>query len=164
MNGGLNAASSAELSDEKIKANWGKTIVGGKNRWMKYAPDVKYENGVDPKWMREQLVTDVMSQGVIAEDLEAFSDSLILEASPESVSKPNPDYLIFQQTATGEVLPLRSPNGTQQTWRPDYQTSPMYKRLLKKYNGDAKAAMIAGKRARNQAVAESNIQSIREGF
>lgn len=148
MDGGLSSESAHELANEKIKNRWSISRVDGKNRWMKYAPENMYDNGQDPEWMKEQLSADVLATGVVAEDSDKFLDSLILEVAPETTSKPDPSYLIFEQTDDGDIRPLLKPDGQQMTWQPDYMSSPEFNRYLEQHAGDVKQAMISAKRQR----------------
>lgn len=153
MDGGLSAESAKQLAEEQVAGNWGINRTGGQNRWMKYAPEKMYDNGVDPQWMSDQLAADT-----------GIAEGLILEVAPETVTQPDPHYLVFQQNDFGELIPLFSEDGKQQVWKPDFQSSPMFTQLQAEYDGDVEAAMVEAKRQRNQAVGEARQKSIREGF
>lgn len=147
MDGGADAKASHELAVERLKANWAITETGRGNRWMKYAPEAVYDNGAPKEWLNEQLIADVTSQGVIVEDIEKFAESLILEVAPETINQPDPSYLVFQQGDDGIIEPLLS-NGKVQVWKPDFESSPMFQKLLKESKGDVNAAMRRAKRMR----------------
>lgn len=164
MDGGLTIEGSEKMAIETVTNNWGITNVGGEPRWMKHAPELRYDNGTDPKWINEQLVADVLEQGQMAEDLDDFTDSLFIEIAPEAVTERDPFYLVFTRDENGMISPLLDPNGSQQVFKPDYESSPAFKKLMKRYNNNKERAMVAAKRMRRQAVIEGNIQSIREGF
>ena len=157
--GGLDAKAASDLAKEKVSQNWGHTDIGGVKRWSKYSPEKIYDNGMDMSWIGEQLISEIK---VFSPKISA--DSVLLEISPATITQKAPSYLVFTQEENGLINSLIEPTGKQAVFTPDYQSSPLFKKLLDKHNGDMKSAMLSAKSLRSAAIAESRMQSVREGF
>lgn len=163
MNNGVDGDAAKELAVESIKSRWGITETGGK-RWMKYAPETIYDNGLDPKWIKEQLVDDVHKLGTTGFDIEKLEDDLIIEVAPETRSQPNPAYLVFVRDDNGVLEPVLDKQGMEALFTPDYETSPSFKRRLEENSNDIEEARFEAAQERQRLELERNIRSIREGF
>lgn len=167
MEGGLTAENASKLAVETVQSNWAITEIGKNKRWMKYAPEVIYKNEAGTRWIREQLMDDILSAGIISENIDKFADTLLLEVAPETVNQKDPSYLIFRQDENGVIQPYLSPNGRQQVFKPDFLQSSSYKKALEAAGGDEELAMIRLRKAnfdKREKDFEANMKSIREGF
>lgn len=164
MEGGLNAESADELAIQTVSSKWKKSNISGQPRWMKYAPEVIYDNGMGGEWMREQLLTEVTSRGWLVDDMNKFEDSLLLEVSPDSVGGKLPYYRIFSQEDNGRIRPLVDGSGQQLTFIPEYESSPEFKRVLEESSNNKEEAMRRVQLLRKARVVEANVKSVREGF
>lgn len=155
MDNGVNIDSSKKLADERIKATWKITKADGKPRWMKYAPEALYGNEqIGSDWIGAQLQADIAS---LPNDT-GEPPNVILSVDPSSIRRPDPHYLMFEQDADGVLKPFLKPNGKQAIFKPDYKSSPEYKKLLEEYQGDDEAAMAAAINRRRRALINQQLQ------
>lgn len=121
------AARSLALQD--IRRQWSPTRVDGAPRWMRLAPEAVYGNGLDPEWMREQLLTDLQQGG--AWEGGEIEGRVRLQADARTLREAQPSYLVILQDANGAWQPVpdaESPDGVLR-WRPQWSDSPARARL-----------------------------------
>lgn len=127
--GNLDAAQAMALKD--AEATWGKSRVGGEERWMQYPPEAVYGNGTkaDAEWMTRQLHTDLTihrlgalgSGQPLPEDLDKFW----LVPTPETSRSARPGYFVEYLRDDGVIELLVDPKtGMPLLWRPDWSSSP----------------------------------------
>lgn len=127
--GDMEVARETVMAD--LKRVWAVTEVDGNRRWMKFAPEAVYGNGLDPKWMREQLFKDLRAGGLFSGDIEG---RIRLEADPATARAEKPSYIVLLQDQDGVWAPMIDPSSADGIvrWRPDFIESPEYARALKK--------------------------------
>lgn len=124
--GNIDAA--RETAVEVMRRTWGETNIGRK-RWQKYAPEVVYDNGVDPEWIEEQLAA------------EAGQEDLRLESDLLTGREAQPSYLVMIEDDNGVLRPMLDANSIPLRWRPDWATSPAAQRVAEAQAGEVEAAI-----------------------
>lgn len=161
MDGGLNAKQAADLAREKVKAQWAQTNVDGKKRWMKYAPEAIYGNQAGTDWIAQQLKDDISKIPRIYE--VGQEPDIFLSVAPSTVRQPDPSYLVFERDKNGVLQPFLTGNGKQAVFKPDFATSAEYVRLIKEFNGDKEAAMLAAKNRRKDTITKQETSDMMYG-
>lgn len=156
MDGGVNAKQAADLAVQKIKAQWGITKADGKKRWMKYSPEAIYGNQAGTEWIGRQLKSDIAKIGSIYPEGE--EPDLYLAVAPSTVRQPDPSYLVFTKDKDGVLQPFLTQKGKQAVFKPNFEQSEDYLELVKEFDGDKEAAMIAAKNRRRKAIEENDIK------
>jgi len=146
MDEGLDAKGASELATQKIKSQWRITSADGNKRWMKYAPEAIYENQAGTEWIGEQLKHDL---GSIPQIVDPDNPpEIYLSVAPSTIRQPDPSYLVFMKDGDGVLQPFLTERGKQAVFKPDFETSPTFKKLVKEFDGDKEAAMIAARNRR----------------
>ena len=158
---GVSASSAQILANEAVKKQWKPTRVDGTNRWMKFAPEAVYDNGTDPEWMSEQFDED--TKGLLPENAKK-DKNLFLSVNPDSIRQQDPNYIVNIKDDNGIITPLIDEAGRLVLWRPDWKTSPEFKRKHEEGLLRRRDALAEGKRKRRGAQIKAGVQSIREGF
>lgn len=123
-------ASANALND--LRANWYKSDVTGRSRYMKNAPEVVFKNGAGSDWIKEQF------QEEYAKGVNGFEkpDSLILQADPILTRKGLPVYNIFRiNEEIGSIEKVFDKNGKAALFQPEFESSSLYKKMLEGYEG-----------------------------
>lgn len=95
---------------DEVRRSYSFTSVDGTSRLTRHAPELYYGNPYNPDenvWMKEQVIQDARSQGVLLED-----GKFRLEVDPNTVGAKKPSYIIWK-TIDGYEFPVL--NG----WYPD---------------------------------------------
>lgn len=121
--------SSYRMAQRDIKTRWGVSEVGDKNQWMRRPPEKVYEiPGVKPDWIKEQFNQDT---AIIP---KAKGDKFFLVSDDETLTTPNPTYLLFRETKEGLLAPVLDEKSGLVRWAPDIQ-----KKMEELQNSDTSA-------------------------
>lgn len=112
---------SGKLAYQDLKGMWGETRIGGKKRFMKYAPESVYHiAGVDDGWIGEQF----------EQDLAAYPDAII-SIDPSTARNKKPEYAVFvPNDKTGVMEPIFDENNRPLVWQPDFTQTDQYTDML----------------------------------
>jgi hypothetical protein len=140
--------SAKNLAYDILKNNWQITDVNGDEEYMKDAPELYYnKRGLDPKWIREQLVEDVT--GLIGDTGDFF-----ITPDPNTQSSTQPGYLVTYFNDRGKPLPLTDSDGNLLRWRPDVSSSKSAQDQITKASKDAKVKRLFKSRKRPSTLEE----------
>lgn len=123
-----------------MKAIWFESDVTGVKRMMKNSPEIEYKvptQGEDQYWMREQLETDwVNLKQLIPADKKDVKD-FILRPSLEKNKEGQTEYDVLRVNKdTGDLSMVFNEDGGPLRWKPNWETSPAYKRILDQIPGN----------------------------
>lgn len=160
---GQSADSAMKLANAAIQKTWAITNIGmgGKERWMQYAPESYYSQGnsfFGGEWIEKQLLSDLHEMGVIkaspnasgadargrgkyARETEEFMKSAYLVPVPDNLNaQGKPQYYIYREESGVQniVVGTNPKTGKAEAlvFAPDYSQTPDGKRLT----ADAKKA------------------------
>jgi hypothetical protein len=141
LTGDIDVARSAAWA--VLSRSWAKTEVNGAVQWMKYAPERYYAPGVDPAWIREQLVEELgpfTTSDPKPEDLQLVPSRF----TARTAGSGRPVYAVLLRDAEGRFAPvLDADNQAIDTYRPDYETSPAAQREREYLSGNLEEAQRA---------------------
>ena len=102
------------MANKRIEALWHVSNVNGDPEYMKNSPEKLFNpRGVDPKWIRKQLVSEMEQLGLGESFTRIIPNHL---ANPDTM-----EYFVMEEIDGVEVQALDS-NGDPITWYPDYKT------------------------------------------
>ena len=148
----LEASRTAALA--AIKSQYGVTKIGPA-RMMKRPPEVEYAvPGVDPKWIKEELIRDVRKNAVLDKSVsENLGDSLIIALPLGQQRAAQPRYHVFIKGPNGALFPVASPKtGRPILWAPDWNKSAERKRLEDRRKKELSEAIEGGRRDRQRRI------------
>lgn len=149
----------SKLAFNNMRSLWGMTDIG-ERRWQKRPPEVVYK--VDPDddgtWIREQLVADMEKPGVKLpsgfSSLGASSDDLPedmrLFLPPEELLTPKPRYRLQRRDKIGEWTTVQDRDDKPFEWRPDWKTSPEFRRRQEQLERQESLALERAKKMREK--------------
>jgi hypothetical protein len=123
-----NLDASRQFALDNVNRVWGRTNVGGTERYMKWAPEKMY--GVDtlsPKqnaaWMSEQLLADV-GKGALADPNNPLTaDRIVITPDPTRTRNGRPVYQVSIKDSSGVLNPVTDARGNPLPWVPDWNSS-----------------------------------------
>ncbi|MEI3775525.1 hypothetical protein [Pectobacterium brasiliense] len=130
---GGDAKRAESMTNAQVKNVWAVTQINGSPEVMKYAPEAVYGvssgsgNWIQDQWESEKKELKAKSFGGSRNDTD-----LVLIA--DGFTSRNQDYAVMvrQRNSEGydDVRPYYGPNGLPVRFKPDQQTSPMYKAMM----------------------------------
>ena len=134
-----NLDASRQYALDMVNRVWGRTGVGGSERYMKFAPEKFY--GVptmspadNAEWMNEQLLEDVLKGSLVDPANPIIKDRLFLTPDPTRTTKNgNPVYQVSIIGTDGVFRAVRGTDGRPLPWTPDWETSAAKRREREKY-------------------------------
>lgn len=120
---GGNSEQARQLAFDSIKATWGVTELGGKRKYMKYAPERVYHvPGVGDGWIEEQFIEETEAAGY---------PGATLAPDYETARSGNPSYVVMvQNPEKGRVEPVMDENNQVLRWRPDFKQTRVFDDLV----------------------------------
>lgn len=139
-----NLDASRQYALDMVNRVWGRTGVGGGERYMKFAPEKFY--GVptmapseNAEWMNEQLLEDVLKGALVDPENPVSKDRLFLTPDPTRTTKNgNPVYQVSIIGADGVFHAVRGTDGRALPWTPDWEASNAKRREREKYDDHIK--------------------------
>lgn len=134
-----NLDASRQYALDMVNRVWGRTGVGGGERYMKFAPEKFY--GVptmspadNAEWMNEQLLEDVLKGSLVDPANPITKDRLFLTPDPTRTTKNgNPVYQVSIIGTDGVFRAVRGTDGRALPWTPDWEASAAKRREREKY-------------------------------
>ncbi|WP_225182168.1 hypothetical protein [Pectobacterium aroidearum] len=130
---GGDAEQAKAMTDAMINRVWAVSTVNGSAEIMKYAPEALYGvnngsgNWIQGQWENEARELKSNAFGGVRGDTD-------LVLVPDALTSRDQDYAVMvrQKNAEGynDVRPYYGPNGLPIRFKPDQQTSPMYKAMM----------------------------------
>lgn len=124
--GDIDAARKLVMSD--MRRIWAVTEIGGRARWMKYAPEAVYAPDGNAAWIDEQLRSDVGELADAKTKLFLQADDRTAREYDLRSGAARPSYQVWRVADNGELSPLLK-DGKPVRFQPDYVTSPAYARV-----------------------------------
>jgi hypothetical protein len=101
-----------ELANRRIEGSWHVSKINGSPEYMKFAPEKLFNpKGVNPKWIRKQLVSEMEQAGLGKSFTRIIPDPLRTSEDME--------YYVMEEVDGVEVQAIDQ-NGEPITWFPDY--------------------------------------------
>lgn len=118
-----NAQQSQKLAYQSAQATWGITETGGPKRFMKYAPEVIYNQpGTNNNWIENQFNEEM-------EDAGHLGAIIAVDHSVAREDQPSYPILIIDEK-TGLQKPLLDVNNAPLRWKPEFKATEQYKELV----------------------------------
>lgn len=139
IDNGLPADKASEVALNDVKAHWYKSSVTGRERFMKYAPEIEYKNGAGSAWIKEQFEKEYLGikqlDGKVAEKKDI--DNVILQPSPLYQRNGKAVYNMYKiDEETGAIDVVLDEKGKPVIFFPDFEKSPLYEELMKEVPGE----------------------------
>lgn len=130
---GGDAGQAEAMTNAMIRNTWGVSSVNGSPEIMKYAPEALYGvNNGSGNWIQGQW--DVEKRGLLNKSFGGSRDDTNLILVPDAVTPRDQSYSVWvkQKNAEGydDVRPYYGETGMPVRFKPDQQTSPMYKATM----------------------------------
>jgi hypothetical protein len=136
VNEGLDAAQAQKNALSDIKGRWHPSTVTGRARYMKYAPETVYNNEYGSAWIKDSLIQDIERVFPFHPDPKDVAERSVLEANPYPDREGNIVYNLYMfDKDTGMLDVLYRPNGEPFIFKPVWEKSPQYNKMLENYQG-----------------------------
>jgi hypothetical protein len=151
--GNMEAANATAL--QLLRREWGVTRVNGSPQIMKYAPEMFYGTGGDPKqdakWIHEQAVHDLLGNGIAMPDAPERLSLIPHPTVPPIDGKPV--YAGLLREPDGTLRTLMDERGRPRVFVPEFSSSKEFERQKRR----ERETIAAARRAR-QGSAEADHQ------